>query len=536
MPFPRFISDERGFTIVEVMVAAALLLTGLVATMSMLNSANASTTTTKAREQGVSLQREIVEAARSISYAELTPESIVARIQRMDGLGDDNGSTEDWKIRRRGITYSVTLGTCSVDDAADGTGAQDAARFCTTGPGKATAATCRTLLGTEGSVAGTGASDTAAADCGIDSNRDGTVDGLVAGGSCGAGCGSGTDSNPDDYKRIVSLVRWDRGSGARYALQAATLPNPGLSASPGVATITPERTNVLEAGIETLNIGVTTTRPAATVGISIDGSPLGSAAVVGSDPKVWNYPWRLGALASPIATATDPADGEVLDGTYVVSARALDAYGSAGTTRAATVTINRRIPYPVKRFRAGRRGGNSGDIDFEWVLNRERDIVGYRVFRDVPNTDVDEQACALTRRTACFLANPPEQNSEYYAVAYDRNSAGGEQVGSRSPNFLVTKTNTVPAAVTALEALSVSGGNTKLNWAASAGDPDAGDSVDHYRIYRDGVAYANRYDRTSTGAVLEYLDTDAGGTPHDYWVAAVDQSLGESTLFGPVRR
>jgi len=62
MRLPRPISDERGFTIVEVMVAAALLLTGLVGTMSMLNSANAATTSTKAREQGVSLQRELTEA------------------------------------------------------------------------------------------------------------------------------------------------------------------------------------------------------------------------------------------------------------------------------------------------------------------------------------------------------------------------------------------------------------------------------------------------------------------------------------------
>jgi len=530
---PNPISDERGFTIVEVMVAAALLLTGLVGTMSMLNSANAATTSTKAREQGVSLQRELTEAARSLSYAELTPESIVGRIQAMDGLGDDNGSAAEYQIRRRGITYSVTLGTCSVDDDADGTGPHDPSRFCTTGTGQATAATCRTLLGNNGSVAGTGASSTAAADCGIDSNLDGTVDGLVSGGSCSAACGTGTDTNPDDYKRIVSLVRWKGGGGSRYALQDATLPNPGASAAPGVATIGPSPMPVVHEGTTTLSIAVTTTRPAATVGISINGSPIG-AATMGASATSWSYSWELGTMAPP--AATDPANGEVLDGTYVVSARALDTYGSAGATRAVTVTVNRRVPFPVKRFRGGLRGGSTGDVDFEWTLNRERDIIGYRVFRDVPGTTADIEVCALAIRTACRLENPPAGNADYYALAYDRDDTGGERKGVQSSsNFPVTATNTVPFPITTLQAVPASGGNTKLMWAASPGDPDTGDSVEYYRIYRDGVAYANRYDRTATGSILEYLDTDANGTPHDYSVAAVDQRLGESTLLGPVR-
>lgn len=478
---------------------------------------------------------ELTEASRSIAYASLTPESIVSRVQATDGLGDDNGSGAEWQIRRRGITYSVTLGTCSVDDPSDGTGPHDPSQFCTTGAGQATAAICSTLLGNNGSVAGTGGSSAASADCGIDANLDGTVDSLVAGGSCSTGCGSGSDSNPDDYKRIVSLVRWKGGKGSRYSLQDATVPNPGQAAAPGVLSISAPPL-VAPGAASTVTIGVTTTRPATTVGISSNGSPLGAADMT-TNAMTWSYPWQLGALATPVATATDPAAGEVLDGTYVISARALDTYGSAGATRAATVQVDRRVPYPVKRFRAGLRGGSTGDLDLEWTLNRERDVIGYRVFLDVPNTTNDVQVCGLAIRTACSLQNPPAGTNEYYAIAYDRDASGNERLGARSAsNFTVTRTNQVPNAITTLQATPAAGGSVRLDWTLPAvGDPDTADSVDFYRIYRDGAAYADRYDRTSTGTVVSYVDTDANGVAHDYRVAAVDTRLGESTVIGPVR-
>src|SRR4051812_21080682 len=86
----RLVHDQRGFTIVEVMVAAALLLTGLVGTLTMLQGASNTTTTTKAREQGIGLQRELLEAARGIPYEQLVPTSIVSRVQAVSGLADQN--------------------------------------------------------------------------------------------------------------------------------------------------------------------------------------------------------------------------------------------------------------------------------------------------------------------------------------------------------------------------------------------------------------------------------------------------------------
>src|SRR3954453_22658344 len=80
--------DERGFTLIEIMVAALVLVLGTLGMVALIDGANATTTSTKAREQGVNLQREIIEAARSVPYAQLMPTSIVSKVQATSGLED----------------------------------------------------------------------------------------------------------------------------------------------------------------------------------------------------------------------------------------------------------------------------------------------------------------------------------------------------------------------------------------------------------------------------------------------------------------
>ena len=100
----------------------------------------------------------------------------------------------------------------------------------------------------------------------------------------------------------------------------------------------------------------------------------------------------------------------------------------------------------------------------------------------------------------------------------------------------VTQTDNPPYPPTNLLA-STSNGTTILRWTApSPADPDPGDSIAFYRIYRDGSAYANRFDRTGTGADVTYTDTQTGGEQHTYYVTAVDTQLAESTLLGPVTK
>jgi hypothetical protein len=71
-----------------------------------------------------------------------------------------------------------------------------------------------------------------------------------------------------------------------------------------------------------------------------------------------------------------------------------------------------------------------------------------------------------------------------------------------------------------------------LSWTA-ASDADVGDSVQFYRIYRDGTDWVNDYfGRTAGPSNLSFTDTATDGDVHTYWVVAVDQSYTESRPLG----
>src|SRR4051794_40805770 len=335
---PNF-REEHGFTLVEVMIASVILVVGLLGAASMLTQASATSTTTQAREQAVALQRELVEAARGISYAELTPNTVVTDVRSDAGLGDADPNAGGWQVKRRGIVFTVAMGVCSVDDPQDQTGADDPATFCRSGATGANAARCATLLGSTGSIAGTAAAATAAdsGDCGIDRNLDGTTDGLA--GAVGVACPAGSktcDQAPDDYKRVVTLVRWTVGDGARYVLQAATLPYPGFSAAPAVTALSPPDETITDPATASRAFTVTTNRDASGVAWSLDGTPVAAASGSGS---AWAFSYDLGT--PNVADGGSPSQGEGFDGTYIVSAKAVDRYGSHGQTPAATPTPQR---------------------------------------------------------------------------------------------------------------------------------------------------------------------------------------------------
>src|SRR5262249_33106296 len=113
--------EDRGFTLLEVLVAAVVLAVALLSMFGLLDSSLQASAATQAREGATNLARQILEDARTIPYAQLYPSSIVGELQAMNGLANASAGPS-WRIVRRGITYTVRVSECAVDDPKNGYG------------------------------------------------------------------------------------------------------------------------------------------------------------------------------------------------------------------------------------------------------------------------------------------------------------------------------------------------------------------------------------------------------------------------------
>ncbi len=525
---------EDGFTLVEVMVASLLLVVGMLGVLTCITQAQSTTWSTQARTNANALVREIVEEVQGVPYDQLVTATLVTRLRARPGLSDDQLGTPGWQVRRGGVTYTISVGACTMDDPRDRTGTHEAGVFCASGTGGTTPAQCRSLLAVDALIGLPGAGTTAAAaaglgDCGLDVDLDGEVDGLVdlAGSVCVGTCAvGGVDSNPADAKRIVVLVRWDRGEGSRYVLEGTTAANPGLAGAPAITAISsPTTLPVTSSAVTSVQVNGTSSAQSATVAAYLDGTAQGSATGTGTS---WTFTWPLGTVSA----GTKPGAGEVVDGSYLVGLKAFDDNGQFGQSRSLTVLVNRRAPYPPQSLRAGR---NDDTVELEWQPAPERDVELYRGYRA---TGAGWTLVCETVLATCQDPSPPATGTpSYTVVAVDRDAAGALREGAQATTATVPLLNTAPGAPTNLVASTPAAGTTALTWTAPAGgDPDVGDSIDHYAIYRDGLLYENRYDRTVNGTSTTWTDTRTGGQTHTYAVAAVDTHLAESAKLGPVTK
>jgi hypothetical protein len=463
------------------MMASFVLIVGVLGTLAMIDTANSKTVVTREREAATSLARQIVEDANNIPFRELTQTGITADLQSNHGLEPDPDSG-GYVITRRGFSYSITATVCSLDDPRDGTGTHGGANFC---------------------------SDSAY--------------------SYSAGSGTPPDPDPEDYKRVVIQVGWN----GHTVKQSTLIPNPGSAAGPAVTNLVPTSTS----GATAVGPSYSGTSVAFTATISVtpasvtwsrDGDTQGDASGSGTS---WNFTWPIGPATDP----NQPLDpSTVLDGTYLLGAQAFDQFGVTGAQRTVTMTLNRSIPRKPTGVDAGR---NNQVVEIDWQANPEHDITGYQVFRRLTPGGTATLVCPTTQKTSCIDPNPPNQASlYYYVVALDRDTSGNQRLGVPSNDATVTQSNNPPNPPIGLLA-STNNGTTILRWTApSPADPDPGDSIAFYRIYRDGTTYADRYDRTATGSDLTYTDLQTDGVPHTYYVTAVDTQLAESTLLGPVTK
>jgi len=485
--------SEGGFTLLEVLIAAVVLAIGLVGLLGLLDTSVKATASTRAREGATNLAREVLEDARTIPFAQLSPTAVVGDLQAMNGLTNATpGPT--WHIVRRGITYTVTASECSIDDPKDGLAktaeiaSSEVSYFCEKHKGS---------------------------------------EEWKAGGA--------VDAAPVDFKRVTVDVTWS-AIGRSPDVHQVTMVSAageaiGLSASelklvpppfvyPGSSVTQPM---ITEAATE-LTFSVTLPTGATAMRWSLEGIPQATFEV--KEGSTLTFKWRIEGLS---------------DGTYQVSAQAISSSGVLGPPVTIPVTLIRGAPAAPKGVKAGfntvyEGGSPRKAVELQWEANSERNVIGYRVYNPLGVVTAGlicpQSSSVLSTALSCIelkTAYEPKPGLTYSLAALYRNAEGKVEEGAKASFTLAFPAPEPPKEPKNLKSVKNANGSVTLTWEA----PKEGTPVAFYRIYRGSTDYTSRYDTASATEKPSYTDSDAV-TTHTYWVTAVSSTLTESQFVGPV--
>src|SRR5262245_13239435 len=79
------VRSDAGFTLSEVLIGAVVLIVGIATLFGLLDASVKASYQTRAREGATNLARQIVEDARTIPYAQISPPSVSEQLQAMNG-------------------------------------------------------------------------------------------------------------------------------------------------------------------------------------------------------------------------------------------------------------------------------------------------------------------------------------------------------------------------------------------------------------------------------------------------------------------
>lgn len=529
------------------MVAAAILVVGVLGTVALVGVATQQTVGASGLQSATNIARRVLEVASSLPARSLTQANAASQIQAAAPDLATSATDGSWTLQRGGMTYTIATNVCYVDDPSDQMVpvSQRDSSFCAGQP-TPTAAQLNP-----------------------------------------------PDPQPLDYKRFGATVTWNVGAGKHSVTQATTISTRGNADLPAVSTLamtSPSSCSsscpaITSQSTTTAWFSANTTNFPSTFTWLVQGNPqqtcppnIGSGANTCSQQSsnAFAFSWGLG---TPV-TATDPVTGTTkctsgnytYDGTYNVGARAQDSNGNAGPDVSLPVTVNRCAPIGVPNLVMTSRS-SSGNfsppvIDLEWTPNPEGDVVGYRVYRgagasggtlvcssvpgDSPSSTglMPAPGYLPTVPTTCTDSNAPtEPNGRnpspfYYAVvAVDRDPSGNLREGMYQ-YANVNGGSSPPSAPTGLS-ISVSSGAATLRWTKPSGS-----NVQGFRIYRRSgnvtetspSTVTQRYDRDTvsalcaSGSQCTWTDTSDARTsgPYTYTVTTIDANLQESTFSGSV--
>jgi hypothetical protein len=456
------------------MVAAVVLVVGMLSVVSMLQGGLRKTGLNNDRVTATNLARELLEAARGLDYDLLDAGNLRVEIQKLPNMG--GGSA--WVVTRRNRVFQVTVSSCVVDDPSDRLSAD------------------------------------APAAPNVPCPRDGTT------------VNDNRDPNGDDFRRVSFTVAWGPSGRRRSVTQSGLIVNPTGGLGPRLTAFGTTTTVINRAASpmpQNVAFTATSTNAASLAWTADDGLNRGSiTAPLGGSATSWTFNWPIGAFGSTT---------EVFDGTYQVSAQAFNLRDVPGDARSVTVTLDRDWPRTPTGFQGGHDTRTGDWVDIEWKANPERDIVGYRVFRGSTQVCPTDPTKYLPVGTlSCADMSPPPGGTTYTMVAVDVDVRTGTTTNSKVPASLtILGPGSRPAAATGPLTVSPgAGGAPKLRWNASP------DPVLFYRVYADGTGFAQRVARTADALALTWTDASAATTAHRYWVTAVDPRFNESDPIGPV--
>ena len=468
------VRDERGFTLIEVMVTMLILVVGIAGAIAMIDGANARTLANKEREAGNALTREVIEAARSVPYRQLTPATAIGQLQAIPGL-EDTAPGGAWTVERRNQTYTIALSVCSVDDDQDGLG--------TTGGGFCTAQT------------------------------------------------SADDQNPDDYKRISVDISWQRGGITRDIKQVGIVNNEASSAGPSVEFTSQSPgglgTTEITSSTPNMNFGVQAEDGTVVIRFAVDGVLLDTATSTSA-----TFTWHIDSAGTHIPDGTyivsvtafdaEGTPGPTKSRTIRLNRDApvapQDVFGGwnsrwGDATDLVELQWVRNTEPDVTGYRVYRRTASGDEL--------------------VPGCDEPTKPTF----TDCRDLNPPTGATiDYYVVALDQNpSTGLPREGDKSLILTATRATTKPNQAATLSAVQ-DDDSVVLVWddAPAFSPPYTGSPVIFYRVYRDGTALSDRIARTGQEALTSYRDIGGAAASHKYYVTAVDENFSESDPLGPV--
>jgi Big-like domain-containing protein len=377
----RKLRSQAGFALPEILVSMTVLLAATLGSLSIVGSSNGSLSQTRAREGATNLARELLEGAHSVTYSQVgEPDWFRTTLESTDGqsgfIVTGSGNSMQTAISRRGVSYTVTVTPCSVDDPADGYGTHPAGghAFC---------------------------ADSSTTDS--------------------------QDSQAEDFKRVTASISWSYRQRSQPTLnQTATFAANGAAIGPSVTNLTITSPPGLSSPpVITSPSTTTVTFLGTSVGandmkFSVDGSEQ-TTGVTNNGNGTWTFNWDISQLT---------------DGLYTIGAIAVDALGNRGPSRTIQVKLARGVPVTPQNVTGGYNnvyvsGTKTQVVELAWDANPEGNVTGYDVLKG--STTV----CSASLAVSCIDFSAAASGSTTYTVRTVYNDASGNP-GSVSATYNVS--------------------------------------------------------------------------------------------------